>query len=128
MEIKTEKIFFENDDILITNARAVFGDLTFSIANIASVLIKEVETNWIYGGAVMLTGVLIGLCTLHGWGMLFVSLFSIALGFFIGDRLPHRFILTVYSSSGEQNVVSAESAETIEDIAKAINIAIIERS
>ncbi len=140
--IKSEKIFIEDGKILISSTRAQFGSVVYAIANITSVAVHSRPPSLELPAAIFITGAIISAVLWFIFppllspssSVLWILLCSgmIFLSGVVGAVLAMRagkpsYILTISSSSGEINAYSSKDLRVVQEIAKAINLAIVER-
>jgi hypothetical protein len=132
MTTQTAETTFYTDDqgIRVTNSRLVFGDTTYSMANLTSVAVKRPPTN--YGVLIVLLifvlvwvfGLTVNQPSLSGAGG--IGTVVVAGAFFISIALK-KWNLTITSSSGESSPISSRDKRYIDRIAQAIQEALIAR-
>jgi hypothetical protein len=132
MTTQTSETTFYTDDqgIRVTNSRLVFGDTTYSMANLTSVAVKRPPTN--YGVLIVLLifvlvwvfGLTSNQPSLSGAGG--IGTVVVAVAFFISIALK-KWNLTITSSSGESSPISSRDKRYIDKIAQAIQEALIAR-
>lgn len=139
---KSEKVFLKDGVILISSARAQFGNAVFSIANITSVSVYSRPPSLEFAAAIFITGAMISAIIWFVFppitssstsvlGLLFCS-GAIFLGGIIGAVASFRrskpsYILKIRTSSGEINGYISKDPEYVQGLAEAINQAIVER-
>jgi len=119
------------DDIRITNLRAVFGQKTYSIANITSVEAQEVPAN----GCAVIFIVFLGIAFIIGgasgsrvdWGVLIIGVLFAAGGVygFANQKPTHSVTLT--TAGGEVKAYTSTDKSVITKIVEALNTAIIQK-
>ena len=136
----SEKVFFKDESVFITNTRAVLEDKTYAMANITSVSWESIPPALgdyaTFGMFLILAGfisALLALSTLSYSFNLFTVLLviiGVAVGF-VGlriNKLPKpTYVVKIGSASGESDVLYAKDKDYINRIVNAINAAIIER-
>jgi Family of unknown function (DUF6232) len=128
----TSEITFYSDDrgIRVTNSRLVFGDTTYSMANLTSVAVRRGATNY----AILILGLLFALMWLMGSvagadlvaqiGAVCTALFA---GGFILSLVLKKWHLRITSSSGESSPLMSRDKEYISKVVQAIQEAMIHR-
>lgn len=124
-----EEIYFQDDIVTITRARAILGAKTFAMANITSVTMGKIEASITPVLILILIGIVVGICvatqnTIVGavLGALFV-----AAGIAVAVTSKASYVVKLGSSSGEQDALVSPQREYIEKIVAALNQAIIGR-
>lgn len=126
---KTETVYYQSGDITITNSRAVIGDQTYSMSNVTSVSVLEIQPNRTGGIILALLGLLF---TAVGWAsggglFLWLGVLGLAIGIIIIASLRTKYAVCIGSASGESNAFISPDKEHIHPIVEAINKAIVER-
>ena len=150
-----ETIFYQDEDILITNTRAVLGAKTYSMANITSVSLGVIPANRVPGIIVAAIGGLLAMCcgcsalvplgflgdpsadtssimvliggsAVYGIGAL-IGLLILAGGIALAIMSKPTYVVRIGSASGEADALASKNREYIEHIVAAINAAIIKR-
>ncbi|GIV87342.1 MAG: hypothetical protein KatS3mg054_1371 [Chloroflexus sp.] len=125
-----ETIYYQDENITVTNTRAIFGTKTFAMANIASVSMVEIPPNRGPAIAAALGGLLFAcICmALDGrWLSLIVLVLGIAIAIAIAVSVKPTYAVRIASTSGESNVLTSKDREYIQKIVNAVNEAIIRR-
>lgn len=149
-----ETVFYQDEGILITNTRAVFGAKTYSMANITSVSTHFVPANRMPGIiAAIVGGLLTACCGLLAISPLltlgssdysgdtsgiFRSVAVLVIGAVIGLLIlaggvalaimsKPTYVVRIGSTSGEADALASKNKEYIERIVVAMNEAIIKR-
>lgn len=128
--MKEETTIYEKDNIKITNARAIFGDKTYSMSNITSVEKGRAAEQ----GGCLLIGLFIGglLALVFGignqeWGWAFAGLLFGGLGIFMMRSQKPEYLVQFGSASGEIKAYKSTDEAEIKQIVEAINTAIIQK-
>lgn len=128
----SEATIYEKNDIKITSLRAVFGAKTYAISNITSVESKRIDGNGCLPAGLMILGVLLFIYgiprLLDGdftWAI--YGLIAFGLGFLIHRNNRPSFVVSLATASGEIKAYTSDSQETITEIVKALNDAIIQK-
>lgn len=126
-----ETIYYQQDNVLISNSRAVLQGTTYPVANITSVGLGTISPSL----APVLVLLVIGLCgfaytmSTDGarvagtiWGVIFAGL---AVLIFLNNK--ERYFVKIASASGEQRALESRDKADIQKIVDALNEAIIKR-
>jgi hypothetical protein len=132
MTTQTVETTFYTDDrgIRVTNSRLVFGDTTYSMANLTSVAVKRERVSvaililFLLSALVWLVGSTTGLSAIAGLGGILTLLFAV--GFIVAVAL-RQWKLTITSSSGESSPIASRDKRYIDKVAQAIQEALIAR-
>ena len=131
-----ETVYYSDDNVSITNTRAVFSGKTYALANVTSVemAIKPPEGQG-YASVFLLGGGAAIMYGLSGIGSMPVQ--NILVLIFIGGcvallsigtlRAKPSYIVKVSSSSGEANALISPNKQYIQEVVKAVNDAIVKR-
>jgi len=122
----TEKTFFKNNDVHITNARAVIGSRTYSLSNITSVGMFEKIPSRIPGLLVIVCG-LIWMFVVGISVAAIIGLVVVLGGAFIVYSQKPEYIVRIGSASGEVNALTSPNVKYIQKIVDALNNAIVSR-
>jgi hypothetical protein len=109
-------VLFQSGDITVTRSVAKFGNATYPIANIGSVIVES-ETS--IAGALIIAGIVIGILVglKTNWGF---GLTSFAVLFFLSAKAPSKRKLTLKTSSGDVTALSSHDANLVESVRQAI--------
>ncbi len=125
-----EKIIYEHRDIKVSNVRAVFGDKTFSMSNITSVMfIKIPKVIRLYGVTIIFFAITIYYVSKDSsatWQIptaIFLALIGALLIIF--DR--QKYAVRIGTAGGEINAIILKSESEIKSIVDSLNEAIIKR-
>lgn len=127
-----EVTIYETEDIKITNLRAMFGDKTYSVANITSVEKKEIRANGCFPLALMGIGALMAYSAFRpeaGDGG-FVNIALGAILFFAGLGIATKkpsFSVSLTTAGGEVKAFESPDESKIKAIVSALNDAIIKK-
>lgn len=130
--VKEEVIYYNKDNLLVSNTRAILGSQTYSMANITSVSMHEVPPNRTPGLITLLVGIIMmggfvggedSNCMAFGIIGIFVALF----GAYLLWAPKTSYAVRIGSASGETNALSSPDKEYIRVIVAALNKSIIER-
>lgn len=129
MENPKEKVFLENDGVLVTSARFVVDDQTYAMSGVTSV---ELETE---KDPVRIWYFIIGCLVMFGgapsvyYSILFIAigLLVIAMGFVSLNKRKTHYSIIINAASGEEEVYSDEDYEDVKQIYSALNESIVYR-
>ena len=133
----TEIVYYTDDAVTVTNARAMFRGKTYALANVTSVemVIKQPENQYvaillIAIGLVLVLGavVIIGSLSIGTVaGLLFSGVIAGLFGVWIMRHEKPSYIVRISSSSREADALISEDQQYIQNIVKAVNEAFIKR-
>ena len=124
-----ERVFFQETEITVTNARFVVGSQTFAMRNITSVRAEKVEAKLEHPGYLMLVGVVIALIGFFGAGIP-VGVIGIAMlagGIYWAWNQDGTFAVVLTTSAGEVSAYQSNDRQLIAGIVKALNDSIVAR-
>lgn len=127
---KREVVYLQKEGIVVTNTRAILGSKTFSMANITSVSLAEIEPNRLIPILSLLLGALLMIFLFMGDTTSVCGIFGILLiiiGIILLITAKTKFAIKIGSASGESNVLQSNDKASIQEIVIAMNKAIIER-
>jgi hypothetical protein len=128
-----ETVFFENNNVKVTNSRFIVGNQTYAMAAVNSVKITttDITPPNTFAGILIVVGA-IWLLVALGSGNASSFLWSVALlagGVFwfrsIKPTFEHKIILT--TSSGEATALTSRNDQDIRPVEKALNDALVFR-
>jgi hypothetical protein len=138
--VKEETTIYEQGNIKVTNARAMFGDKTYSISNISAVELETTPPNNTIGGLLIVIGVFMVIFAITTFIpsqnalrpdpniTMFILGILLAVGGYFGTRsAKSSYTVKFSSSSGEVKAMTSNDKESIKGIVDAINTAIIQR-
>jgi hypothetical protein len=127
--MRTEKQYFQQEDVTVTSTRFIVGPHTFAMANITSVKSMEVKPNtkppfytlligffvaaYSFGNSKTLTGIL--------------GLIAIVYAVFLFWNLSSTYAVVLTTAGGEVKAYESKSRIFISEIVAAINLSIVER-
>lgn len=124
----TERQFFEDHNILVTNSRLVKGAETFAMSGITSVMsFTEVPSKkgpiilMVVGGLMFLASIQSSL------GVASFGAILVALGVWWLGRIKNVYHVRLMTASGERDALNSRDGAYIASIVQAINQAIIHR-
>jgi hypothetical protein len=124
VQVSAEENFYaDKNGVRINAARAVFGSITYPIADITSVNISKEPAKRKPGILVAIAGIVlftIGLRIDEVW-LAFAGFIILALGALITHATKSSYHLIITSASGEANPISSLDKEYIEKIVVVIN-------
>lgn len=117
----SEQIFFEYEDVKVTNARFISGSQTYAMSNITSVKTYEQKPNRFWPA----------ICVLIGLGLMGQNLYlgllivvAAAAYLFMQKTLYHVMLST---SAGETSALKTYQPEYLHKVVAAVNEAIVHR-
>lgn len=130
-----EKVYLDENNVLVTSKRAVLSGTTYALNNITSVKMSKKDPD--HGCMLILTlagvlGVLIGIFVLQdgasGWAWVILgAIMAVGGGTVITQSKPDH-IVRLGSASGETNALSSKDQAFIMRVTEALNDAIIDRA
>ena len=120
-----EQSFFNSGGVTVTNARAIIGGTTYSMANITSVSVGMTPAS--RGGAILLAlfGCVLAAATDGGGKGLGVLLLILGIAWAVMAKAT--YIVKLGSAGGETQALSSKDQPFIEQVVNAMNNAIIHR-
>lgn len=116
-----EKVFFQSDNVLISNTRMNLGGTTYATANVTSVSTLESKPGRKFEIILGLIGLVVLTETFLG------GLILIALAVLIFKMKKSKFIVKLSSSANEKDALWSNDKNFIHTVVEAINEAIIFR-
>src|SRR5262245_52311670 len=116
--MNTETIFFQNDQITVSDARFVVGSQTYSMRGIASVRGLEITPD--KSVPIFLIAVGVFLLMAYGLGIIFIG-FGI---YFLVKQKP-KFAIVLTTSGGDVRAYESKNSNLIGDVLEALNRAIV---
>jgi ABC-type siderophore export system fused ATPase/permease subunit len=116
-----EKIFFEEDDVSVSNSRFIVNGQTFAMGNVTSVKTGVEEAK--KGGAIVIG--IIGLLLLFSGKALLVSIIIIGVGILVFNAAQDKYSVVLSTSSGENQALTSGDKSYIEKVVVALNDAIV---
>jgi hypothetical protein len=116
-----EKIYFEYEDVKVTNARFISGSQTFAMSNVTSVKAFEKKPSRL-GGILVL---LVGLLCLGAQAFIGV-LIMLAAGFYLYKQKT-VFHVMLATASGESSALVTYQRDYLNKVVAALNEAIVRR-
>ena len=121
-----EQIFFENKEVKITSARAIFNNQTHTLSGITSVSGVKMNTAAAKIVYVLCLLLVISMFGTGDWAYLYIPLIIAAL-VWITNKFLVKYVIVFSSSSGKVNAFHSRNKQFIAEIVKAINDAIVHR-
>lgn len=124
-----EQVFFQQDEITVTNARFVVGSQTFAMRNITSVRSEKIDAKVEYPGYLMMAGIVVALVGFFGAGIA-VGVLGIAIlagGIYLAWNQDDNFAVLLTTSAGEVSAYQSKDKQHIASIVKALNDSIVAR-
>jgi hypothetical protein len=125
----SEVTYYQDENVTITNARAVFCGRTYAIANIISVAGFKEPAERSPGIALAVIGLVIAACS-NGLGANGGIIFGVLLligGIALAAMAKPSYMVRIGSASGETDVLVSDNWRYVAKIVKAMNRAIINR-
>ncbi|MFO0570157.1 MAG: DUF6232 family protein [Polyangiaceae bacterium] len=136
--------YADQQGVRITNTRAIFGSVTYPVADLTSVEAARVSPNRVWAWITMALGALLVLggtfssCTCAAVGWPEAALFSFAVfgvlggGVFTGGLvwnqvLKDTFVVRITTAGGDADALASHDQRHIEAIVNALNHALIQR-
>lgn len=111
------EILFQSGDITVTRSLAKFGNSTYPIANIGSVIVAD-EVSGVAGWVILIG---IGVAIWIGIATHWVAGIAVAIGAFVlAGRIPGSKKLTLKTSSGDVTALQSKDTQLVESVRSAI--------
>ena len=121
---QTEKVFFQDKMVKVTQSSFSANGKTYAMRNISSVSIHVTPKN--LSGGIML--IVIGMITAYFGGIaLFIGLAIIGLGIFALIMAKDDFAVRINSNSGESDALTSTNKSYVQEIVTALRDAIVYR-
>jgi hypothetical protein len=119
-----EKIFFNEDNVTVSNSRFIVSGQTYAMSNVTSVKSGKIEPDH---GSSGILGV-IGLACLFGSGwVFFAGLLLIALAIFIFLNNKPTYSVILNTASGENQALTSTDKQYISEVINSLNESIVSR-
>jgi hypothetical protein len=115
--MSNETIFFQDDDILVTDARFVVGSQTYAMRGITSVRGIEITPDKAAPIFLIITGLLLLL--------VFVGIVFIGFGIYFLIKQKPKFAVVLTTSAGEVTAFVNRDSNLVGDVLEALNQAIV---
>ncbi|RUX78266.1 hypothetical protein EN925_03790 [Mesorhizobium sp. M7A.F.Ca.US.006.04.2.1] len=112
-----EKVNFTSGGIHVTDATAIFGNVTYQISSIGSVSIKQEAGG--FGAVLILVAIIFSIYVWMKAGLLWGVLIFFGLGF-ATTMLPSKSTLVLRTSSGDVHVLSSHDKALVSQVKGAI--------
>jgi hypothetical protein len=125
-----EVTLYRDDNIQVTNLRAMLTGKTYAMANITSVSMHVEEATRIAPIMVIIIGVcglLIRIATGELQGCAWIGIIALVIGILLFRAATDTYWVRIGSASGEANALRSKDREYIMRIVQALNDAIIRR-
>lgn len=123
-ELKTsEKIFYQDESVKVTQSRFTVGNETYAMRNISSVTNYEIKKSRIKPILFTIGGIIyvfVEVSSIYSWVLLISSIIWLVL-------TKNEFAVKISTNAGEPNTLKSENREYIQEVVDAINEAIIYR-
>lgn len=122
--MEAEKVFYQDSNVLVTQARLIVFNKTYAMRNISSVsmFVKHKTLTKFFSLALLLVGLFGIFQEVYTLGFLSTIVAGILL-FLMKDE----FIVQISSNSGDNNVLVSKNKDYIQKVVNAVNEAIIYR-
>ncbi len=127
MSESSEKLFYENGAIRVTSSRLIIANVTYALANIASVSTSVKHPSRFWPIVFILGGVMWGMVDFMTSQVPYFALGAIVVGILILSGQKTEYGIRVSSSSGESTPLESKNRALIEGIVTAVNDAIVHR-
>lgn len=124
----TEKVLLQQSCVVVTNYRAIFGNVTYPITNITSVTTIE-ERDGVWKGVLGALGFVIGggLITNNNWfGFVFLLLGTVGILWYF-FKPEYKYWVRIGTSGTEINAIFYAQKNLTDNVVNALNSAIVER-
>lgn len=126
-----EVTIYEQNGIKITNLRAVFGEKTYSVANITSVEAKTIQPSTGLAFTIFVIGLLLffaGVADLkENLGLIIWALGCFVIFFFMNRSAKPTYSVSLTTASGEVKAYESPDQQIIKTIVQSLNTAIIQK-
>lgn len=130
-----EEIFYERDNIKITNTRFIINNQTFALSKVNSVKVSAVYVESlniflaasIVGASILLYGLIAFGETNALYYMVLIAIISASVYFTTRAKNKFEYSLVLTTSSGEQSVLKSHEKQSIDLVERALNEAIVYR-
>lgn len=123
---REEKVFFDDGDVVVTNARLIASGQTYSMANITSVKIGHRPAQRKWWRIVVAVFMMPVAHEVNRWYVIALILLCVALWRHEKGK-QDMYAVAIHTSGGEQDATESPSKGYINGIIKAINEAMIYR-
>jgi uncharacterized membrane protein YiaA len=126
-----ETTIYEQHSIKITNLRAVFGEKTYSVANITSVEAKTIAPSMGLAFIIFVVGIVLFLVGVANFkenlSYIIWSIGCFVLFYFMNRSAKPTYTVSLTTASGEVKATESGDQQTIKQIVEALNTAIIQK-
>lgn len=120
----SEKVFYKDINVTVTQSRLIVGNQTYAMRNISSVSNYEISKSRLFPILAIIVGIIVlivnsggsiwgWICLIGGIGLLFL--------------IKNDFAVRISSNAGEANTLTSKDTNYIQKVVNAINDAIIHR-
>ena len=120
-----ERVFYENGDVRVTNARFIVGGQTYAMAGVTSVRDGRIPPNRGLALVLIVIGVIFVLA--GGAGAKLFGILLAGLGGYLAYTAKATHLVILHSSSGETRALSNTDAGFIHGVIDALNQSLIHR-
>lgn len=118
----SEKIFYQKNQIIVTQSRFIYGPQTYAMRNISSVSLYVIEKSRLLPIILIITG---GICIISRAFLLGGVL--VVIGALILYLVKNEYSVRIQSNAGEVNTFKSTNRLLVQEIVDAVNEAIIFR-
>jgi hypothetical protein len=123
METSTEKTFYQNPDVSVTQSRFVASGKTYAMRNISSVSLYKKTKSRLFEIAL----IFIGLALVVGGSAWIAGVIMIAFAVLLFFLRKNEYTVRINSNSGEADGYISNNRQEVQEIVNAVNEAIIFR-
>lgn len=123
MEPQNEPVYYQDNQVTVTQSRFVAFSKTYAMRNISSVHIFEIVKSKMK--AIFL--IILGLLLLFSKEIFFVGIILIALGIWWFISIKNEYAVRISTNAGEANSIVSKDRVYVQKIVDALNEAIINR-
>ena len=121
-----EKVFFQQGDVTVTNARFIVGGQTFAMSNVTSVSSAVQEPKRLGGLACLLLGLAVAVASKESNGQLTGLVIGVASAFYLYKQKPLHHVM-LKTSGGETKALSTYDGGKVSGVVAALNESIVHR-
>jgi len=117
-----EKIFYQDNNVIVTQSRFISGGKTYAMSNISSVALFKKTKSRLFQILLIIVGVVLLFGDNKGYGIALAAIGGIALYLTKDD-----YIVRITSNAGEADGLISKDQKYIQKVVNAVNSAIIHR-
>lgn len=118
-----EKIFYDSNDVKVTNTRFIVLGQTYAMAGVTSVVSETIPAK--NGWAIAL--ILVGLLLLMPEGSRALGAILLIVGIIVVALVKSTYAVALHSASGESRAIVSKDSGFVDQIVRALNDAIVYR-